>query len=173
MSTDKAARKLPVILILSLMANMLLVGILAGQFIAGSKPAPPGTGGPPPPAEARIAAGLLSTLDDADRRQVRRAFGEALSGNRELIRERHLARRHVAETLSQEPFDSETMQAAFARMRAADAALQERIQVALADQMAELSPQQRAALSELLQSRFAGHRRHGRRWRERGPEPAQ
>lgn len=162
MKQAPGSRTLPVLLILSLLVNMLLIGILVGQALAGSGPRDMPADGPPPPVEARMALSLLSTLDDEDRRKVARVFREAMRGNRAQMVERHQARRAITQALSAEPFDTAQMQAAFARLRKADAALQEGIQDTLAEEMAQLSPDQRAALAELLQRKFAGHRHRGR-----------
>lgn len=173
MRKDGVSRTLPALLIASLMVNMLLVGMLAGQFLAGSGPHHASGGSPPPPAEARMASSLLATLDTEDRARVTRVFREAMRGNRGAMAERHKARRGIAEALRAEPFDSAEMKAAFARLREADAVLQKSIQDTLADEMAQLSPEQRAALAELLQRRFAGQPRRGGRWIGRhrsGPE---
>lgn len=170
MSKTLSGRRLPVFLLLSLMVNMLLVGILAGQFLAERERGGARLAGPPP-AEARLVRSLLQTLDAPDRAELRRAFGEVLRGNRDLIRERRQARRDMAAALGADPFRADELRAAFARMRTADAALQQSVQSALADQMAQLSPHQRRALSDLLSERFDRHHRGG--GRRRGPRPTE
>ncbi len=133
-------RKLAGGLIVSLLVNVLLVGILAGATIgqAGrSNAARPQ--GIVPPANVRA-------LPSADKQIVR----QAMAAHRDAIRDArrdHRAARQVAEADIAAPvFDRAKVEADFAALRAAGLRIQENIHAGLIDGLKTLSPDARAAI---------------------------
>lgn len=134
---------LPVLLIVSLMANMLLVGLIAGSALARrDAPDPPSAH-----AQIRLPEGMQQSASPEDRRAVRRAFTRAWMAARPLRAEQRAARRAVGEAILAEPYDAAALETAFERLRAADVALDAAIQAELARQLETLTSEQRLALA--------------------------
>lgn len=153
------------LLIGSLMANMLLVGLIAGSAISqrtGSSAAPPER------VELRLARDVLQTASREDRRRIARLLVQALRENRQLVATRAEARRALAGALSASPYDEGAVRAAFAALNDADHALQAAIQDTLAGEMASLTQEQRALLANRLAEPGIGRGglRRGRRQAE-------
>lgn len=147
--------RLPVWLIASLLVNMLLIGLLVGGAIAGG----PGRGNHPPRLdEGEIARTIVRAAPEAERPEIRRAFRSTWAETRQLRKDRRTAQSRVNEVMIAEDYDPEEMQSAFAAMRAADAALQSRIQTLLADRLGALEPEQRQELAKAMQRHDRGGR---------------
>lgn len=138
-------RTLSIALVISLMVNMLLVGLVGGQALA-NRTVQPELAGPPHRGE-RLARGILDDASREDRRRVGRALFMALRENREFVAQRMQARRALGEALAAEPYDETAVRAAFETMRQADIELQRALQETLADEFAGLTTKQRRALA--------------------------
>lgn len=149
--TATAPRRTPWWLIASVLLNCLLIGVLVGGRIAERRAAPE----TPPAAahhrgEMRLARGLLATLPEADRREVGRIFFTSMAANRDLFEARRDARSALGEALALDPYDETAVRSALDSLQAADRNLQAALQDTLADQLAQLSPEQRRALGEMI-----------------------
>lgn len=154
MSDERAVRRLPFWLIISVLVNMLLVGALGGYLLRGGQTADP---------SGRLQPQLVA--DDAglaDRRAVRQALRNAYKASAEQREARDAARRRLAEALGAEPYETSAVQAAFADMRAADAAMNKAVHDALAEEMADLTPRQRDGVKRALERGPRRARRQGR-----------
>lgn len=152
----------------SLMLNTLLAGLFIGQFLAGGpgRGAPPADG-PPPGGDARIAARILENVEPERRAEVRRTFLAAMREARPGFAERRAAQLALREAMVADPFDAERLSAAFADLRAREAAMEEAVQAALVDQFASLSLEERRAVAKALERGRRGKgRERFRRWRE-------
>ncbi|HAE26051.1 MAG TPA: hypothetical protein DCG58_02730 [Hyphomonas adhaerens] len=151
-------RRWPFWLIVSLLANMILVGLLAGFLLqAGPRGKPDG-----PPAE-RISWG---SRDDGSREVMRRVFREAFRASAEERTARADVRKRLAETVSADPYDADAMREAFKELRSADDAVNAATHEAMVNLFATMSVEDRQHMARIL--------RHGpgdRRSRhKRGPD---
>jgi uncharacterized membrane protein len=117
----------------SVLANVFLVGLLAGRFMRGGHEAPrPGS------SEHDMEMG-------APMRGVWRKHGGALRPRSEAV---HVARRAVRETLVAEPFQPEALESALSRLRTETDATQVALHRALVDAARELSLEDRRRLAD-------------------------
>ena len=140
--SDDTKMRLPLWLIVSLMANALLIGVLVGGGLGQRKAGPPAM----PGSEQALMRGIDRTVPDDQRRAVRQAFRRAFADSRqERIRLRD-ARRQLADLLAADPYNEAAVQAAFADIRAADDAMKSRLHDVLAEQLGTLSAEQRQVI---------------------------
>ena len=144
------------LLVGSLMANALLVGLLIGGGLARQHQGP----GPEPRGEMAMARSIDRVVPDAQRAAVRGALRRAFSETRAERRDLRLARDELARQLANDTYDRDAVVAAFARMRAAEDQSKAALHEALASQLQALSPEQRRAL--LADMDEHSHRRRGR-----------
>ena len=165
---------LTIALIVSLIANALLIGLFAGSMLGKPKhdDRGPGRGDP----DFMIARGIKSVVPETERQQVRQAFREAIAESKELIDAKRDAQRRLRQAMVATPFDREAVDQAFSDIRTADIALNERFQASLSDALADLDESEREALGvwlEDMEKRF--ERRRSRKDRDRdgrrGPPP--
>lgn len=135
--------------------NVLTFGALVGGFAAGARFQPPATATETARGEARAA---LASLTPQERAALRRALAPVWRANAAARAERRAARRAVLEAANREPYDPAEMEAAFARMRAADAAVQAQVHGALATAMTDVSPESRLAALRLAVRRGGSER---------------
>ena len=158
-------RQWPRWLIVSLMANMILVGLLAGfLWQAGPKGHPDG-----PPRE-RISWG---ERDDGRRDAMRRVFKEAFNASGEERMARAETRRQLAEAVTAEPYDAEAVRDAFGNLRTADDAVNEATHEAMVELFATMTVEERQHMAEILRRGPRDHKsRRGMKPDERdGPPP--
>ena len=137
-------------LILSLVANALLIGfLLGGQLGERDRERRGPRGG----AEHMIARGIQSIVPDEDRAELRAAFRNAFRSARGQWHEKRSARDDLIAALKATPFERAAVDQAFLDMRTADSALNETFQTVLADQIAALSDEQRGELVDWLVQR--------------------
>lgn len=166
--SDATSSKLPIWLIVSLIANALLIGVLIGGGLGQRK------AGPPPSAvgqEESIIRGIDRALPDEERREVRQIFRRAFADSRdERVRVRN-ARRALGRLMNAEQYDAEAVRAGFEELREADAAMKARMHNLIADQFGTLSAEQRRVI--LRESNRADRRRGDRPPppRDRPPPP--
>lgn len=168
MNDALSSRKLPVALIVSLLINFLLVGLVLGGTLAKRGGGPPG----PRIDEGAFARHIVEAAPLEARDETRRAFRSVWADARDLRRDRDTARRAVGDLIRSETYDAEALKAAFADLRAADAALEEKIQTVIAERLAYLSVEERQALAERMRGPGRGRMRGERlerlrEWRER------
>ncbi|MEM7766420.1 MAG: periplasmic heavy metal sensor [Pseudomonadota bacterium] len=169
-STDRNSNQINWTLTVSLMVNTLLVGLFLGQVPSGGGMGGKGDGdraaeGPPPRAETRIAEGVLASVPADQRAEIRSVFREAMRDARPQFSDRRQARRELRAAMVADPFDSERLADAFARLRESETAMEQSVQAALVEQFGMLSVEQRQQVVRALEPRGRGER--FRRWRDR------
>ncbi len=151
MSEDTKCR-LPIWLIVSLMANALLVGLIIGgglgQRKSGSTPSIPGD-------ERALIRGIDEAVASDQRQTVRRAFRRAFEDSRAERRAVRDVRRKLGALLSADPYNAAEVQTAFQELRDAEAAMKKRMHDVLAEQFGALSEAQRSAIVQDLNRRGA------------------
>jgi uncharacterized membrane protein len=157
-------RALKAICIGSLVLNVFLVGAIAGgtyRWFTAERGLPPAAkAGAAAPQALRFAAQDLSP----DRqRQFVDALKQARRDARTLAQQAREGRRDVVRLVGAPQFDRKALDGALASTRDADRALRERIEMAVADFVATLTPAERATFARSLTQ-------HGQ-WRQ--PQPAQ
>lgn len=161
MSETSPKRQIPFWLTLSVMANLLLVGLVAGALLRGHPggPAPDGMRGERPP--------VLEGASREDRMLVRRMMMEAFRSAESQVEQRRSARTALGEALQIEPYDREAVRRAFVGLRTSDEAVHSEIHETLVDRLDELNIEQRKALSEMLSREPGDHRRRKERKSDR------
>nr|WP_321361364.1 periplasmic heavy metal sensor [uncultured Hyphomonas sp.] len=152
-------RRWPFWLIVSLMVNMILVGLLVGFLLQASPRVPPD--GPPP---ERISWG---SRDDGTREAMRRVFREAFKASAEERAARATVRKHLAEAVSADPYNPDAVRDAFRELRAADDAVNEATHEAMVTLFATMSLEERQHMARILM-RGPGDRRSSHN--KRGPD---
>lgn len=140
-------------------ANLLVLGAMAGGYAAGARVVP-AAALEQQSATTRVGGrGALQALSQDERRAMRAALAQAWRGAKAERAERFAARRALLEIAAREPYDPAAMQAGFARMRAADAALQARLHGAIAEALGEVSPERREAALRAAAAQRGGRSR--------------
>lgn len=134
-------------LFVSLAFNLLLVGLIVGAMAAGARLRREAPGAAFSRADF---AQVLETLPEESRRVVRRAVVRGWLQSRDNRNEAGRLRREAFETAAAEPYDIESVRAAFARMREADAATTGVYHDRIAEALGELTPEQRRAALEAI-----------------------
>lgn len=159
----KKLSALTIALIASLVANALLIGLVAGAHLGKPKPSERGPGRANP--DFILARSIQAVVPDAEREEIRAAFRQAFRESRDYIDAKRDAQARLRTAMLATPFDKAAVDQAFADIRAADAVLNERFQASLADQLSSLSAEEREALGARLKEmdeKF-GRRRGGKR----------
>ena len=102
---------------------------------------------------------LASELEPAERAALRAAFRDRHPAMRERVEALRAARAGVVEALRAEPYDPARLEAAFAELRAQDAATAQGVHEALMELAASLDPAGRARLADAMTRRGPGERR--------------
>jgi uncharacterized membrane protein len=127
-----------ILLVVSLAANLLLIGFVVGQLLHH----PPHERGGPMTIE-RITSGLPPEVREAvraDLREHRPQIAEKIAAVR-------AAQADVRAAIGAEPFDPARLQAAFAVIRDRRKAVQEEVQAAAVEAIGKLPPETRRKLS--------------------------
>jgi uncharacterized membrane protein len=146
------AKRLSIILAVSIALNLMFVGIAVGRRLHRHPPMPPQERG----AMAPRPQGAPREFGNRPEREGRRgAFrklfreqGEALGNHRRTMGE---ARRAAREALEKEPFDRAALEKALEALRKETTASQEVMHKALADAAAKGSPEERQKLARGLE----------------------
>lgn len=166
----ETSRRWPRWLIVSLMANMILLGLLAGFLLqAGPTGKPHGA-----PSERPSWA----SRDDGSRDIMRRVFRQAFEASGEERTARAEARARLGDAVAADPYDADAVREAFRELRAADDTVNEAMHEAMVDLFATMPVDERAKMARFLKH-GPGDRRAERRMRsgrpgdpgERGPPP--
>lgn len=151
-------------LLASLAVNLFLVGLVGGQFFAEPEETRPRTRGYS--LNPRVA---MEALPENRHEAIRAYWEEARKGMREQWRGLGALRREIDAAVRATPFDPEALRAAQAREAAARAALRSRYNDRIADFLATLTDEERAAMADVALARMeaqAEFRRERRRRRE-------
>jgi uncharacterized membrane protein len=157
------AKRLSIILAVSIALNLLFVGIAVGRRLHRHPPMPPpgrGALAPRPQGAPREAFGNRPEREGR-RGQFRKLFreqGEALGNHRRTMGE---ARRATREALEKEPFDRTALEKALETLRKETTASQEVMHKALADAAAKGSPEGRRQLARGLERANFGRNARG------------
>ena len=146
----------------SLALNFILIGVLAGVFMSRSNTSPP---------QDRAPSERSQSLRDASP-QTRQAVRNALNTSRqaaEHLRQQHSdAREALHQILSNPNYDKAETDAAFARLRETQSAIQEALQTSLSETMTDLTSEQRLEILNRV-NRQQRPRRGQRERRRRSP----
>ncbi|MFN7163706.1 MAG: periplasmic heavy metal sensor [Hyphomonas sp.] len=148
-------RRFPFWLTLSVLANLVLVGLLAGIFLNG----PP----KPEPGRDHGRGGPVIELTDAEREGVRQLMRESFEAGRDAMNVRREAELELANVLSAEAYDDAAARAALARLREADRVARETVGNYMFDGLSELSPAQRTLVSKIMSGNMEKRGRRGDR----------
>lgn len=138
--SDKPVRRFPFWLTLSVLGNLVLLGLLAGIFLKAPKPVHKPHGDRHPHIE----------LTEAEREGVRDLMRESFEAARPVMEARREAERALAEALKADPYNEEAARAALARLREADRAAREAMGDHMFDRLATLSPDQREVIAAII-----------------------
>ena len=155
--TSASPRRWPHWLIVSLMTNMILVGLLAGLLLqSGPKNRPDGR-----PGERFTWA----SRDGGDREKIGHVFREAFKASESARQARADVRRRLADAVSADPYDADAVRALFRELRESDDTVNEATHEAMVGLFATLPVEDRRHMARVLT--------HGPedRKRMRGPGP--
>jgi uncharacterized membrane protein len=153
--SDPQVRRFSFWLTLSVLGNLVLIGLLAGIFLN----TPPGPdrdrGGPgePPGFE----------LSQQDREGVRQLMRASFDAGREALRARRAAERSLADALRAEPYDEAAARAALATLREADRIARDTVADRMFDGLDELNPNQRALVARIMSGNMEKRGKAGER----------
>lgn len=151
--SETSKPRLPIWLIVSLMANALLIGLIIGGGLGQKRAGPPVGGGG---SEQALMRGIDQSIPSDQRRAVRQAFRRAFADTRQERIKLRNARRDLGRLLAADPYDADAVAAGFAAMRDADAAMKARMHDVLAEQFGTLSAEQRRAIMRDFNQRARG-----------------
>jgi uncharacterized membrane protein len=147
-------------LLLSLAINVALIAVLAWQHAPWRERGGYGRHAAIPHLlDVRALRGALTPERESILRPVLEAHRENIRGRLgDLFR----ARRALRETIAAEPFDAAALEAAFAQLRAADAATASEAHAMLVEVLAAATPEERKKMAELMAKRGprGGRREH-------------
>lgn len=146
-------RRLPFWLVISLMANMALIGLVAGVLL---RPAPPSPRG----GDTRFAW----VPKDGDNAAIGRVLHEAFGASRQERMERAGVRKALGEAVAKDPYDEAAVREAFQTLRAADDSVNTATQEAMVKLLADLPLEDRKRVAMFLM-RGPGDMDRGRRLR--------
>lgn len=132
-------RRLPFWLVISLMANMALIGLLAGVLLRPSPPAPRG-------GDTRFAW----VPKDGDRAAIGRVMHEAFGASEQERQVRADVRRALGEAVAKDPYDEGAVREAFQTLRAADESVNAATQEAMVKLLADLPLEDRKRVAMFL-----------------------
>ncbi len=169
--SEGTTSRLPIWLIVSLMANALLIGLIIGGGLGQRKAGP--AAGPAIGNEQTLMRGIDQAVSIDQRDEVRRAFRRAFADTRTERVRLQQARRDLGRLLSAADYDAAAVEAGFAELRAADDAMKARLHRVLTEQFGTLSAEQRRLIIRDFSRRGAGERFRDRRrpGGERPPPP--
>ncbi|WP_291201961.1 periplasmic heavy metal sensor [Hyphomonas sp.] len=155
-------RRFPFWLTLSVLGNLVLIGLLAGIFLKGPAGHDPG--------RDRGKGGAGIELTEAEREGVRQLMRESFEAGRDAMAARREAERELATVLRAEVYDDAAARAALMRLRETDRVARETVGNHMFDGLAELSPAQRALVARIMSGNMEKRGKRGERlekWRER------
>lgn len=142
-TTPVSPRRMPLWLVISLMANMALVGLVAGLLLrAGPSQVSPGSRSP-----ERF---IWASRDDSSRNAIEMVFREAFQASDAERKARDESRKALAIAVTSEPYDAEAVRKAFASLREADDSVNEATHEAMVDLFATLPLEDRKHMARIL-----------------------
>lgn len=146
------------LLFVSVALNLLVIGAVAGAFGAGVRLQREAS----ETVVARMPGprGFLRALPPETRRIMRRELADSWTESRDLRRAAAEARRQAFIAAASEPYDSERVRAAFARLRQADQAAIAVFHDNVIDAFARLTPEQRREALEALRTAAPARRQN-------------
>lgn len=150
---DRSTRRIPFWLTVSLLFNLLLLGLVTGMALR-QIPDRPDRGDRP-----RYTSEMTPDARKAMFGLMRESYRETRA-EREV---RDAARRALSEALKAEPFDSDRVRAAFADLREADNAVHAATHDAMIVRLQALPPEQRQGVADMLGRGSDRSRRNERR----------
>lgn len=146
METPKAPRWMKVTLGLSLAVNLLIAGVVAGAMAFG--PGPGARGGDDRNA---MIGPFARALDASDRDALRDSLRSERGALRETRQSARAVWRELLAIVRAEPFDIPAFEAGLARQQALGAETMSKAQSALVQQIAAMTPADRAAYAERVE----------------------
>ena len=139
----------------SLLANMLLIGVIAGAVINRDPRGDFRREGPPPmqrsesfAADRELAEAIFASLPPSERRQARRELRRSWAGLAERRQAFLEARKSLSDALNAEPFDADAVAEAMGVMREEELAVRLELEKRLLALLERLDPETRAELVE-------------------------
>ena len=142
-----------VFLIISLIANALLVGFVLGGGLGAKQGGERADRGPNVGQEMGLARSIERSLPKAEREEVRQAFRKAFSETRPQRRAIVRARRELVRLIRSEPYDQAAIDDAFSELREAEGESKARLHLELSKQLSNLSVEDRRAILRELSER--------------------
>ncbi len=143
---------LTVLLILSVTANLLIIGMIAGRLLAG----------PPPRPFPNHLGWLIRDADSNLREQLRPLIRDHAQTSRPLRRELAEVQRELMNIAQEDPFDADQLADQLAQLREVSLRYQEASHSQMVEILKVLPPEQRAeAFKRLNQRQERQHRRNG------------
>ncbi|MCA8900503.1 MAG: periplasmic heavy metal sensor [Hyphomonas sp.] len=139
--TPPRTRHVPFWLVISLMANMMLVGLFAGMFLRS---------GPKPHEAPHRKPPIAWVSHEGDRMEVAAVMRQAFEASEEERSERIAARKALADALGKDPYNADAVRTAFAGLRAADMAVHAATHEEMVEQFASLPVEERVRMAEIL-----------------------
>lgn len=135
-------------LVISLMVNLLVLGMIASSVLASRSEAEWRSSS----HHAKLGLRIFSKNLPADRRDfIGRAIDAARENLRPLREDVRALRKEAGEVLGAEPFDKERLKAEMVRLVEAEARLRTEVVKAFSDIVAQLTPEERRAYREWRQ----------------------
>lgn len=162
---DTPKRRFPFLLTVSVLGNLVLLGLLAGIFLKSPQSPRHGPGG--------MQGGPGFELSQEERDVVRQLLRDSLAEGRPQIEAGREAERRFVKVLIADPYDEAAARAALDEFRAADRLARETVSNRMLDGMDELSAEQRALVAKLMANNLEKRsKRHERfeKFRERRDE---
>jgi len=163
--SDAQPRRFPFLLTLSVLGNLVLLGLVAGIFLKAQPGSDHGRGhGPDHPG---------FEMSREDREAVRRLMHDSFEAGRDAIEARREAERDLVDVLSADPYSEEAARGALARLREADKVSRDIVADRMFDGLDELSPEQRVLVAKLMAGNLEKRGKRSERiekWRERRDE---
>ena len=153
--SEPQIRRFPFWLTLSVLGNLVLLGLVAGIFLNA----------PPRFDKGRDRGGEAPRIEltDAERDGVRKLMRESFEAGREAMAARRVAERQLAEVLRAEVYDDTAARAALSRLREADRVARETVGDHMFDGLADLSPEQRALVAKIMSGNLEKRGKRGER----------
>lgn len=147
----RAKRGISLWLAASLAANALLIGVVGGRLLAPD--ARRDRVGPEPHSYQReLHDRAMSSIDEKRRDEFRKAMRRVWIDSRPVRQELDAARRAAIEAGKAEDYDPDAMKAALENLRAAESELRRHAHEAMAELLADATPQERLSII----TRFSG-----------------
>lgn len=161
--SEPQVRRFPFWLTLSVLGNLVLVGLLAGIFL--NAPAKAGRDWKPDDKAPEVSR--------EDRETVRALMRKSFEAGREEMAARRAAEQKLADAFKAEPYDEAAARAAHAQLREADRKARDVMAESMFEGMGDLTTEQRALVAKVMTGKLEKRGKRGERlekWRERREE---